>query len=92
MPFGSLIEKGLVRYYMNEDGNEGTYYFGREWDFVCDYESFLPQVPSNKNIQALEDTLLYVVSYDGLQQIYREVNEGERLGRLGIEQVFDGWL
>ncbi|WP_121809272.1 Crp/Fnr family transcriptional regulator [Mucilaginibacter kameinonensis] len=84
----ALMEKGLVRYYMNEDGNEGTYYFGREGDFVCDYESFLPQVPSNKNIQALEDTLFYVVSYDGLQQIYREVGEGERLGRLGIEQVF----
>lgn len=84
----AVISVGLVRYYINEDGNEGTYYFGREGDFVCDYESFLPQVPSNKNIQALEDTLFYVISRDGLQQIYQQVKEGERLGRLGIEQVF----
>lgn len=84
----ALIGTGLVRYYINEDGNEGTYYFGREGDFLCDYESFLPQAPSNKNIQALEDTSLYIISHDGLQKIYHEVKAGERLGRLGIEKVF----
>ncbi|CAN5574895.1 Crp/Fnr family transcriptional regulator [soil metagenome] len=84
----AMISTGLVRYYINEDGNEGTYYFSKEGDFVCDYESFLPQAPSSKNIQALEDTSLYLVSYDGLQQIYQGVKQGERLGRLGIEQVF----
>ncbi|GAB4044093.1 Crp/Fnr family transcriptional regulator [Spirosoma jeollabukense] len=84
----AMISAGLVRYYINEDGDEGTYYFSREGDFVCDYESFLPQAPSSKNIQALEDTSLYVVSYEGLQQIYQGVKQGERLGRLGIEQVF----
>lgn len=78
----------MVRYYLNDEGEEGTYYFGSEGDFVCDYESFLPQMPTNKNIQVLEDTSFYVVSYDGLQQIYREFKEGERLGRLAIEQVF----
>lgn len=84
----ALIGTGLVRYYVNEDGNEGTYYFGSEGDFVCDYESFLPQAPSSKNIQALEDTSLFVISYDGLQKLYTEVKAGERLGRLAIEQVF----
>lgn len=83
-----VIGIGLVRYYINDDGDEGTYYFGKEGDFVCDYESFLPQTPSNKNIQALEDSLIYIISHDGLQQLYQEVKEGERLGRLGIEQVF----
>jgi len=84
----AMISTGLVRYYINEDGDEGTYYFSREGEFVCDYESFLPQAPSNKNIQALEDTSLYLVNFDGLQQIYQNVKQGERLGRLGIEQVF----
>ncbi|GAB3796558.1 Crp/Fnr family transcriptional regulator [Spirosoma humi] len=84
----AMISAGLVRYYMNEDGNEGTYYFSREGEFVCDYESFLPQSPSNKNIQALEDTSLYLVSHAGLQRIYQGVEQGERLGRLAIEQVF----
>jgi len=84
----AIISSGLVRYYMNDDGNEGTYYFGSEGNFACDYESFLPQVRSDKNIQALEDTALYIISYDALQQLYKGLKEGERLGRLGIEQVF----
>jgi CRP-like cAMP-binding protein len=84
----AMIKSGLVRYYINDDGNEGTYYFGSEGDFVCDYESFLPQAPTNKNIQALEDTSLYVISHDGLQQLYKGLKEGERLGRLAIEQIF----
>jgi CRP-like cAMP-binding protein len=84
----AMIKSGLVRYYINDDGNEDTYSFGSEGDFVCDYESFLPQVSSNKNIQALEHTSLYVISHDGLQQLYKGLKEGERLGRLAIEQVF----
>ena len=31
---------------------------------------------------------MYVISFDDLQRFYREVEYGERFGRLGIEQVF----
>ena len=83
-----LIHHGLVRYYVNVDGEDKTYYFGKEGDFVCDYESFLPQKPSNKNIQVLEDSSLYMISHEGLQYLYDHLKEGDRFGRLGIEQVF----
>ncbi len=83
-----LIHYGLVRYYINADGEDKSYYFGKEGDFVCDYESFLPQKPSNKNIQVLEDSSLYTINRDSLQYIYDHVKEGDRFGRLGIEQVF----
>ncbi|GAA4326879.1 Crp/Fnr family transcriptional regulator [Mucilaginibacter gynuensis] len=86
--YAALIRKGLVRYYINNDGNDGTYYFGSEGDFMCDYESFLPQLPSNKNIQALEDTSLYIINRDGLQKLYKGLSEGERFGRVVIEHVF----
>ena len=84
----AFIHTGLVRYYLNEEGNEPTYYFGHEGDFVCDYESFLPQEPSTKNIQALEDTTCFILPYEGLQQLYQNVKAGERLGRRAIETVF----
>lgn len=84
----AIIGSGLVRYYINHDGEERTYYFNREGDFICDYESFLPQSASNKNIQALEDTKLYVITHEGLQRLYAELELGERLGRLAIERVF----
>jgi CRP-like cAMP-binding protein len=83
-----FIEKGLVRYYIFDDGEERTHYFNKENEWVCDYPSFLPKVPTTENIQALEDTTVWKISYDDLQLFYREVKHGERFGRLGIEEVF----
>lgn len=84
----AFIETGLVRYYINHDGDEKTNYFNKEGEFVCDYQSFLPKTPSAVNIQALEDTTVYLISFNDLQQFYKEVEHGERFGRLAIEQVF----
>src|SRR4051812_37861125 len=53
--YAGFIQKGLVRYYINNDGEEKTYEFSQENSFVCNYESFLPRLPSTKIIQALED-------------------------------------
>jgi CRP-like cAMP-binding protein len=75
-------------YYINNDGTEQTHYFNKEGEFVCDYMSFLPRVPSNVNIQALEDTMIYRISADGIQQFYREVTNGEKFGRVALEYVF----
>jgi CRP-like cAMP-binding protein len=83
-----FIESGLVRYYTHNDGTEQTHYFNKEGEFVCDYISFLPQTPSNVNIQALEDTVVYRISADGIQQFYRQVANGERFGRIALEKVF----
>ena len=83
-----FIETGLVRYYINSNGVEQTNYFNKEGEFVCNYQSFLPQTPSNVNIQALEDTTVFVISFNDMQRFYKEVEQGERFGRLGIEQVF----
>lgn len=86
--YAGFIKKGLVRYYINYDGEEKTYEFGQEDNFVCNYESFLPQTPSTKIIQALEDCEILQISYDNLQLLYQSVNSWERFGRLVIEQVF----
>jgi CRP-like cAMP-binding protein len=83
-----FIESGLVRYYINKEGEERTNYFNKEGDFVCDYTSFLPQKPSIVNIQALEDCTVWMIPFEGLQQFYKVLEYGERFGRLGIEAVF----
>ena len=82
-----FIEQGLVRYYMNDDGNQKTLYFSKEGEFVSNYQSFLPRVASNTSIQAIEDTRMLVVNHAGLELLYTTVKEGEKLGRLAIEQV-----
>jgi len=84
----AFIREGLVRYYINDDGNERTIYFNKEHEFVCNYMSFIPQVVSDRYIQALEDTRLFIISYEKLQNLYAAIRQGERFGRLAIEYVF----
>jgi CRP-like cAMP-binding protein len=83
-----FIIKGLIRYYINHNGEDKTYAFGQENNFVCNYESFLPQTPSTKIIQALEDCEMLVISFADLQIFYKSIAQGERFGRLVIGQVF----
>jgi len=83
-----FVAKGLMRYYINHDGEEKIYDFSQENEYVCNYESFLPQKPSSKIIQALEDSVVFVISYNDLQSLYANVREGERFGRIAIEFVF----
>lgn len=83
-----FIKKGIVRYYINNDGEEKTYGFNKENEFTCNYESFVPQTPSNQIIQVLEDSEIWIVSNAGLQEFYSKIKEGERFGRIVIEHVF----
>lgn len=83
-----FITKGLMRYYINHDGEEKTYSFSQENQYVCNYESFIPQNPSLKVVQALEDTEILVISHTDLQLLYSNVRKGERFGRIAIEGVF----
>ena len=84
----AFIEKGLFRHFIYNEGKEETFYFSAENDFVCDYESFINRIPSNKTIVALEDTIIYYLSYQRMQKFYTEVSTGERFGRLFLEEVF----
>jgi CRP-like cAMP-binding protein len=83
-----FVTKGLLRYYINHDGEDKTYDFAQENNFVCNYESFIPRTSSTKIIQALEDCEVFQISYDDLQLFYKSISQAERFGRIVIEQVF----
>lgn len=84
----AFIESGVFRFYINTDERDSTYYFAAENEFICEYPSFLRQLPSDRNIQALEPAQIRVISFDDLQRFYREVVLGERFGRLIAEEIF----
>jgi CRP-like cAMP-binding protein len=86
--YAGFIVKGLLRYYIYDDGEQKTYDFAQENNFVCNYESFIPQSPSTKNIQALENCEVLVISFTDLQIFYQSIRQAERFGRIVIEQVF----
>ena len=83
-----FVTTGLLRYYVLDDGEEHTYDFATEHTFVCNYESFLPQIPSTRFIQALEATTLLRIRYDNLQKLYETLQHGQQFGRLVAEQLF----
>lgn len=66
-----LIEKGLVRCYYMLGEKDISAWFMKEGDVVVSVNSFFGQVPSEENIQALENTLVYYISYDELEETYR---------------------
>jgi CRP-like cAMP-binding protein len=84
----AFIESGLVKYFINQDGNEFIYNFGRGNDFLCDYASFLNRRPSVKNIEAIERTKLWLLSCEDLKTFYSTVSEGEKFGRVNMENVY----
>jgi CRP-like cAMP-binding protein len=83
----AFIETGLVRYYVDIDGAEKTLCFNKEGEFVCGYVSSLPYGPSNVNVQAIEDTEVYQISVEDINQFYKQVPDGEKFGRIVIERV-----
>ncbi|MHA4810442.1 Crp/Fnr family transcriptional regulator [Flavitalea flava] len=83
-----FIGKGLARYFINNNGEELVYGFGKENDFICNYESFLDHSPSVKNIQFIENSTILTMSFDNLQLLYEKVKEGQKFGRLVCEQIF----
>jgi len=51
-------------------------------------ESFLLQKQSHESIQALEDCVLYYISYEELQRLYRDYPELNNIGRILTERCY----
>ncbi|WP_291909128.1 Crp/Fnr family transcriptional regulator [Chitinophaga sp. CB10] len=84
-----FIVEGLVRYVLTKDsGEELTVDFNKELEYTCNYASFLDKSPSYTAIQCIEPTTIIVISYDGLQELYKQVAEGEKFGRLICEFLY----
>ncbi|MBV8325296.1 Crp/Fnr family transcriptional regulator [Chryseobacterium sp.] len=84
----SFIESGLVRFYIPDDEYGYTFSFGFEKEFTCAYDSFLTQTPSEYEMQALTETVVWQISYNDLQQVYNHTNVGNHLGRFASEKLF----
>lgn len=84
-----FVVKGCVRVFIpTEDGRDITCYFAAEGEFVSNYESFVSGLASPYAIQALEDCELLAIDRMGLQELYSQTSNGERIGRLIAERLF----
>jgi CRP-like cAMP-binding protein len=68
-----FLVKGAVRYFFtNEEGKESNVWFSLDNDIVADAPSFVNQIPSHESIQLLEDSELYAIDYNNLQNLLQK--------------------
>jgi CRP-like cAMP-binding protein len=86
----SFIEKGIVRFLIPKEDIEKEITFGFCFvnEFVSAYDSFLTQLPSTYQIEALTETTLWSISYPDLQEVYNKTQIGNLIGRLSSERLF----
>jgi CRP-like cAMP-binding protein len=77
-----FIRRGLVRSYRLIRGREVSKWFMKEGDICISILSFLRQAPADDSIIALEDCECWGITYDELQDAYREFPEFNLHGRL----------
>ncbi|MGH2624104.1 MAG: Crp/Fnr family transcriptional regulator, partial [Sphingobacterium sp.] len=67
----SFIAKGAVRFYIPRLEDEFTFNFSFSKDFVSAYDSFLTRNPSSYAVEAMVDTIVWRISYEDLEEIYK---------------------
>jgi CRP-like cAMP-binding protein len=88
----AFIQEGTMMCYYLKGSKRYIDEFSLDHEFITDYSSFLSDTPSNKNIQSLENTSLYTISRDTLNELYNRGIVGfERLGRVMAEQLYLQW-
>ena len=83
-----FIAEGLLRCFYIKDQHEVSSWFMKEGDVIVSVESFFTQRESYESIQALEDSLLYYISYDELQFVYRQFPEFNFIARVLLERYY----
>lgn len=84
-----FVIKGFFRmFYVDYDGNEINYRFTDENNFLVDFQSFLTQKPSHFYWQAMQDSELFALSYQDIQNAYAASPAWNIFGRLMAEHVY----
>jgi CRP/FNR family transcriptional regulator, anaerobic regulatory protein len=86
-----FVECGLLRCFYHKEKHEVTSWFMREGDVIISIESFYQQKVSYESIQALEDCVLYYVSFEELNAVYRAFAEFNFIGRVLTEKYYTLW-
>lgn len=84
-----FVEKGLARNFFEENDKEQTNDITREGELLVSFASFISKQPSLETIELLEDSILYAIHYDDLQELYRQFPRMEHIGRLIAEYHYN---
>jgi CRP-like cAMP-binding protein len=87
--FENFITKGLLRAYtVDSKGEEHIAMFGMEDWWIGDFYRFLTQTPATQYIDALEDSVVFSIEKQDLEQLYERVPKFDRFFRILLQNAF----
>lgn len=84
-----FVEKGCLRSYtVDKEGTEHIIQLVVEEHWVGDLYSFITQTPGTVNIEAIEDTEVFLLSYQDLEKLYEEIPALEKFFRKLFQRAY----
>jgi CRP-like cAMP-binding protein len=84
----SFIQNGILRVYVNLPDKEVTQWIGTAGYFMTDIHAFMYRNPSRFNIQALTDTRLFSIDYEGYLAMGRLIPKWHEFEKLLMGKCF----
>jgi signal-transduction protein with cAMP-binding, CBS, and nucleotidyltransferase domain len=66
-----FVESGLLHFYISKEGNNITKFFTEAPYFFTSQASFNAQKPANENIQAIERSIIWQITFNQVNGLYR---------------------
>jgi CRP-like cAMP-binding protein len=84
-----FIQSGLLKcFYIDEYDNEICSWFMKEGDVIVSVESFFNRERSYQCIQAIEESVLFGITYDELQVLFNTYLEFNFIGRVLLQKYY----
>jgi len=83
-----FIQEGFARAYYFHHEKEFTNWFMGTGDFMISIYSFFTQQPALENIELLENTVVYSLTWAQLQSLYKDFPEFNIVGRVLTEKYY----
>ena len=85
--FIAFIKSGTIRHFHIKNGDEKTCDISFENSWVTDFQSFTHDTNCIMNLQAMEETVVFLIKKENLYKLYQECNKYETFGRIMAENV-----
>ncbi|MEP0710612.1 Crp/Fnr family transcriptional regulator [Algoriphagus sp.] len=83
-----FVAQGSARSYYIRESRDITVSFTLDEEFVTAMHSFITRKPSYENIETMEKSRIYKISYDNLQASFIDFPELERAYRMILERYY----
>lgn len=83
-----FIKKGLLRGFIKENDKEITTWFALENELVAAIATFMQEIPTRENIQAIEDCELLAMKLTDLEKLYLKYPSFNIIGRKVMEMYY----